>query len=186
MRSVCVCMVCVGVKADTRRMLLTWDHVQYLQHTIKIIDFGSSCDWSDPFKLGLGDATNDPMYAAPEQTLSLAGPGKFDVFSVGMTGVRVLLPSLTKSSPTKEWPGGRFQKFAEQEFPGAAHDFKLWLQQRAGDKSEPKLAAECEDMLSNPVHAQILALLQKMLSKSIITRPSVQSALEEVHTFPTP
>jgi hypothetical protein len=122
------------------------------------------------------------MYAAPEQTLSLAGPGKFDVFSAAMTGVRVLLPSLTKSSATKEWPGGRFQQFAELEFPGTGYDFKVWLQQRAldPDRKDPKLAAECKDMLENPVHAKLLALLQKMLSKSIRTRPSVQQALEEV------
>lgn len=31
------------------------------KHQLKIIDFGSCCDWSDPLKMGLGDATNDPM-----------------------------------------------------------------------------------------------------------------------------
>ncbi|EKX43183.1 hypothetical protein GUITHDRAFT_51357, partial [Guillardia theta CCMP2712] len=66
------------------------------EHPLKIIDFGSSCDWNDPLKKGLGDATCDPMYAPPEKTLQFLGPGKFDVYSVGMMGIRVLFPSLTR------------------------------------------------------------------------------------------
>ena len=31
------------------------------EHQIKIIDFGSSCDWGSLDKRGLGDATCDPM-----------------------------------------------------------------------------------------------------------------------------
>eukprot|EP00961_Rhodomonas_salina_P140531 1890919-Rhodomonas_salina.3 len=39
------------------------------EHPLKIIDFGSSCDWSDPLKRGIGEATFDPMYGPPEKTI---------------------------------------------------------------------------------------------------------------------
>ena len=58
------------------------------EHTLKIIDFGSSCDWGSIEKRGLREATCDPMYAPPEQKLQLLNPDKFDVFSVGMIGIR--------------------------------------------------------------------------------------------------
>ena len=100
-------------------------------HTLKIIDFGSSCDWGSIEKRGLREATCDPMYAPPEQKLQLLNPDKFDVFSVGMIGIRysvyllywhkstntdaegagsVLFPSLTRGGVSYDWPGGYFQQ----------------------------------------------------------------------------
>jgi hypothetical protein len=108
-------------------------------HVLKIIDFGSCCDYADPFKKGLGDATCDPMYAPPEQTLALTAPGKFDCFSAAMTAVRVLLPSLTAGGNTREWEGGNFQEFAESTLPVSAAATRLNVFLSPSTRSEPVL-----------------------------------------------
>jgi len=150
------------------------------KHQIKIIDFGSCCDWSDPLKMGLMDATNDPMYCAPEQTLNFVGPGKFDVFSVGMTGLRCLFPIFQRGTATTEWPGGRFQYFAEREFPKSGYNLEAWLKERASDESEPALAEQCRELLEDPEMQQIRMLLQSILTKNVIGRPSAQDCLKKV------
>lgn len=63
---------------------------------LKAVDFGSSCDWGSLLKKGLGLATCDPVYTAPEQRLDLLRPAlAFDVYSVGLIGLRCALPSLS-------------------------------------------------------------------------------------------
>lgn len=65
----------------------------------KAIDFGSSCDWGAPFKKGLGLATCDPVYTAPEKRLDIFAPGfRFDVYSIGLITMRCMLPSLTEKN----------------------------------------------------------------------------------------
>lgn len=120
------------------------------------------------------------MYTAPEQTLSLAGPSKFDVFSVGMTGLRVLFPTFTKGGESNQWPGGRFQQFAEEDFRKCQFDLQTWLEQKATDESEPELAEECAELLGTPEFALVLDVLKKMLNKNVILRASAQDALNIV------
>ena len=113
------------------------------QHQVKIIDFGSSCDWGSLEKRGLGDATCDPMYAPPEQKLQLLNPGKFDAFSVGMIGFRVLFPSLTRGGLSYDWPGGYFQQFAEEYLPQYDWDVRRWVQDCA-DSNIGQVRNECK------------------------------------------
>lgn len=63
---------------------------------LQAIDFGSSCDWGNIMKKGLGLATCDPVYTAPERRLDIFKPAfRFDVYSVALIALRVALPSLT-------------------------------------------------------------------------------------------
>lgn len=63
-------------------------------HPLKLIDFGSSCNMRNLF-WGTGIDTMDPLYGPPEQRLSLIAPDRFDVFSIALIGIRVLLPSFS-------------------------------------------------------------------------------------------
>lgn len=63
---------------------------------------GSCCDWSSPFKRGIRTHTLDPLYGAPEQRLSLAAPFAFDVFSLALVGLRVLLPAYASEARLRE------------------------------------------------------------------------------------
>lgn len=146
-------------------------------HQIKIIDFGSSCDWGDPLKRGLGDATCDPMYAPPEQKLQLLSPGKFDVFSVGMIGIRVLFPSLTKGGVSYEWPGGNFQRFAEEFLPAYDWDLGRWVKDKAA-AWQGQLSKECQEALEEPQLVELMELIYKLLDKSPSKRCNVQQAIK--------
>lgn len=68
----------------------------------QLIDMGSCCDWSSPFKRGIRTHTLDPLYGAPEQRLSLAAPFAFDVFSLALVGLRVLLPAYASEARLRE------------------------------------------------------------------------------------
>jgi len=63
---------------------------------------GSCCDWSSPFKRGIRTHTLDPLYGAPEQRISLAAPFAFDVFSLALIGIRVLLPAYASEARLRE------------------------------------------------------------------------------------
>lgn len=69
---------------------------------LQLIDFGSSCDVSNLFWTR-GIDTLDPLYAAPERRLSLKAPHKFDVFSVGMIGIAVLVPGMANERRLREF-----------------------------------------------------------------------------------
>lgn len=60
---------------------------------LKLIDFGSSCDLSSG--AGVGQVSLDPIYAPPEKRMQPNQPGKFDIYSVAMTGMRCLLPTFS-------------------------------------------------------------------------------------------
>ena len=63
---------------------------------------GSCCDWSSPLKRGIRTHTLDPLYGAPEQRISLAAPFAFDVFSLALIGIRVLLPAYASEARLRE------------------------------------------------------------------------------------
>eukprot|EP00177_Eucheuma_denticulatum_P006667 GFKZ01012132.1.p1 GENE.GFKZ01012132.1~~GFKZ01012132.1.p1 ORF type:complete len:503 (+),score=50.01 GFKZ01012132.1:31-1539(+) len=71
-------------------------------HKLQLIDFGSSCDVGNLFWTR-GINTLDPLYAAPERRLSLKAPHKFDVFSVGMIGIAVLVPGMADERRLREF-----------------------------------------------------------------------------------
>lgn len=149
------------------------------EHPLKIIDFGSSCDWSDPLKRGIGEATFDPMYGPPEKTIQLLQPTKFDVFCVGMTGIRVLFPSLTTGGQSNEWPGGNFQRFAEMTLPMYKYDLKAWMKDMAERSDVGRLSQECAEGMEAD-NVALIQLLQKLIQKSSFQRPTVPVALKQL------
>lgn len=54
-------------------------------------------------KRGLSTATCDPIYAAPEQRINILAPNKFDVFSLGLIAMQILLPSLKETWQLKDF-----------------------------------------------------------------------------------
>ena len=115
---------------------------------LKLIDFGSSCDLDS--KEGLNQVSLDPIYAPPEKRMQPNQPGKFDVYSVAMVGMRCLLPSFS-SDPRpgiSHRDGGcvtLVQEFAEVEFPKAGCNLEKWGQTVLnGRNTPPQLQAEVE------------------------------------------
>ena len=146
------------------------------QHQIKIIDFGSSCDLDDPLKRGLGDATCDLMYAPPEQKIQLQNPGKFDAFSVGMIGIRVLFPSLTRGGVSFRWPGGAFQQFAEEMLPSYDWNLRLLIKERA-NSGKGNFERECKEALEDPQIMELLEVILKLVDKTPGKRINAHEAI---------
>lgn len=58
---------------------------------LQLIDFGSALDVRTPLWRRRAIHTIDPLYAAPETRVSLFAPDRFDVFSIALIGLRVLM-----------------------------------------------------------------------------------------------
>jgi len=149
------------------------------QHQIKIIDFGSSCDLDDPLKRGLGDATCDLMYAPPEQKIQLQNPGKFDAFSVGMIGIRVLFPSLTRGGVTFRWPGGAFQQFAEQMLPSYDWNLRQLIRERA-NSGKGNFERECKEALEDQQIMELMEVILKLVDKTPGKRINAHEAINRL------
>lgn len=131
---------------------------------IQVIDFGSSVDISNPF-WSRGVNTLDPLFAAPEQRLNLFHPQKFDVFSVALIGIAVLLPSLASQSRLRE-----FRLRLEQA------DFCLRTYKRdIGGRGD--LAPLFAD---NAAAINVCELLAGMLRRDPAGRISVRNALQKL------
>lgn len=74
---------------------------------LKVIDFGSSCEWNILRKRNLENATCDPVYAPPERRLQVLRPAnRFDLYSVGLIVLRAALPSLTDAKTMENFVEG--------------------------------------------------------------------------------
>lgn len=164
----------VLVVPSTGRMLLYEDQ----DDRIRLIDFGSSCDvrgllWSR------GVNTLDPLYAAPELRLNLIAPMKFDVFSVAMIGLAVLMPSYASEARLRE-----LRNALEAEDFDLERFRQQWLSTRDpaiagnGIGAEVELAALFNEKTLRA--RQVFYLLFNMLRKSPLKRCSVDDALEGV------
>ena len=129
---------------------------------LQLIDFGSCADVSNPF-WSRGVDTLDPLFAAPEQRLSMFHPQKFDVFSTAMIGIAVLIPALASESRLKE-----FRWRLEQA------DFCLNTYAKQGG-AQGDLWPLFEN---NEAANQVRFALTGMLRRDPRTRMSVQRALE--------
>lgn len=127
---------------------------------LKLIDFGSACDVGRPF-WGRGIDTLDPLYAGPERRLSVVGPEKFDVFSVGMIGASVLVPGLRSEARLREFRQG----LAAAGFDLRRHRGGEVGALLGGRDAQARDAAE---------------LLTGMLRKSPAARKSVDACLREL------
>jgi serine/threonine protein kinase len=147
---------------------------------LKLIDFGSACDWRSIWKRGFDPnrATCDPLYAAPELFLSPLRPDRFDVFSVGLIGLRVLVPTLHNED--------RLRECATQLRTRYQWDVEAWIRDQA--KKSSRLGRQLEtlgagDNLSQQVSLiaddpALLHVLRAMLRESPFARVSAARALE--------
>lgn len=140
-------------------------------HALKLIDFGSGCDVRSLF-WSRGIATLDPLYAAPEVRLSLVAPKAFDVFSVGLIGLRVLLPSFAEEARLRDF---------RARLEGVDYDLCKYRAEMptAADCTAPGTAGELAALFdsSNAQAAEVFELLVGMLAKSPSSRLAVKGAL---------
>lgn len=136
---------------------------------LKLIDFGSSCDTGNLF-WSRGVNTLDPLYAAPEQRLSVFAPEKFDVFSVGMIGLSVLLPSFAGGSRLREF---------KTRLEGTDYELRRYREEFnsgvIGSRGDAELAALFDT--SDERAVAVFELLAGMLKRSPGARKSVKGAL---------
>lgn len=135
---------------------------------LKLIDFGSSCDTNNIF-WSRGVNTLDPLYAAPEQRLSMFAPEKFDVFSVAMIGLSVLMPSFASESRLREF---------KARLENADYDLRKYRQEFnsgvvGGGDTELAALFDANDKRA----VAVFELLAGMLKRSPGARKSVKSAL---------
>jgi serine/threonine protein kinase len=142
---------------------------------LQLIDFGSALAtrtsiFSRPVQ------TLDPLYAAPELRLNPLYPDRFDVFSVALVGVRVLLPSCSSERALREFRS----RLAAVDFDLRRVRDELY----GGPTTVPSdargffadLAALFDTQNADAV--AIFNLLHGMLRKNPANRSSVQTALQ--------
>lgn len=135
---------------------------------LQLIDFGSSCDTRAPF-WSRGVNTLDPLFAAPERRLARRAPHKFDVFSVGMIGVAVLLPGFESEARLRE-----FRNRLEE----VGFDLYRYRDEFQSGHADAGLAA-----LFNTRDVRAVAvfeLLAGMLKKEPAARKSVEAGLADL------
>mmetsp|Transcript_650 Transcript_650/g.1643 ORF Transcript_650/g.1643 Transcript_650/m.1643 type:complete len:508 (-) Transcript_650:183-1706(-) len=136
-----------------------------------IIDFGSAVTkGSRPF---MNDYTE--VYAPPEAPLPDSGnPFSYDIYTLGIVGLRVLMPSLIAGENGIATLG----KVCVAEIPSYNYDLRAWAQARASDPGGQfeftALNKECEGLMQQPV---LLDLLSRMLSPRVSERPSAEECL---------
>eukprot|EP00283_Hemiselmis_rufescens_P015129 CAMPEP_0173436844 /NCGR_PEP_ID=MMETSP1357-20121228/17371_1 /TAXON_ID=77926 /ORGANISM="Hemiselmis rufescens, Strain PCC563" /LENGTH=384 /DNA_ID=CAMNT_0014401991 /DNA_START=1 /DNA_END=1155 /DNA_ORIENTATION=+ len=136
-----------------------------------IIDFGSAVEKGKrPF---MNDYTE--VYAPPEAPLPDGGnPFSYDIFTVGIVGLRVLMPSLIAGENGIATLG----RVCVSEIPSYNYDLRAWATARATDPGgqfvDPQLNKECEGLLQQPV---LLDLISRMLSPNVRERPSAEECL---------
>lgn len=138
---------------------------------IKAIDFGSSCDWSSPFKKGLGLATCDPIYTAPEKRLDLFKPAyRFDVYSIGLIALRCALPSITEKT--------EMEKFVQNMLAACDFSFERTCAAIVSGRiqASPSLQSDVST-LTGPACEDMYAIFATMLAKNPKDRAGVSDCL---------
>lgn len=138
---------------------------------LQLIDFGSSCDWNSLTKKGLGLATCDPIYAAPEKRLDIFRPAfRFDVYSIGLIALRVALPSLTNESDFKRFVNEVLvrSKFSLSRVCTLAESGRLQMNQAL----QSELIA-----LNDDANSSMFSVLATMLTESPADRAEISDCL---------
>ena len=142
---------------------------------LKLIDFGSACEWGPFFKRGYraDRATCDPTYAAPEMFLSPFYPDRFDVFSVGLIGLRVLLPALRSEMRLRECVTQLRSKYQ--------WDVTRWACDVAARAEQQPSARSASTLGVDPLPLQLSSLAQdaallRVLSAMLRERPGYRAS----------
>ena len=125
----------------------------------RIIDFGSAVEkGKNPF---MDDSTE--IYAPPEAPNPDRGnPEGYDIYALGITALRVLMPSMIAGESGIQCLG----VVTTKELPDFDYDLRRWCEARAADNASrfqfKPLNAECRGLLRHP---DLLSLIADMLSK---------------------
>lgn len=142
-----------------------------LQNPFCVIDFGSAVEaGKKPF---MNDYTE--VYAPPEAPTPDGGnPYSYDIYTLGIIGLRVLMPSLVAGENGIQTLG----MVTTAEIPSYNWDLAAWAEARATDISSKfpvkALNSECQALLNTP---ELLALLTRMLARDPRSRPSAEECL---------
>mmetsp|Transcript_29265 Transcript_29265/g.72248 ORF Transcript_29265/g.72248 Transcript_29265/m.72248 type:complete len:556 (+) Transcript_29265:34-1701(+) len=142
-----------------------------LQNPFCVIDFGSAVEKGQrPF---MNDFTE--IYAPPEAPIpSGSNPFAYDIYTLGIIGLRVLMPSLVAGENGIATLG----LVTTSEIPSYGYNLRQWAEARATDISSKfpvkALNKECEALLNSP---EILAILERMLTENPTNRPSAEECL---------
>mmetsp|Transcript_9527 Transcript_9527/g.20084 ORF Transcript_9527/g.20084 Transcript_9527/m.20084 type:complete len:379 (+) Transcript_9527:246-1382(+) len=139
---------------------------------IKVIDFGSSCERRGLLsRRGANVTTFDPAYVAPEETIDAWNRAneRFDLFSLGIIGVRLLFPSM----------GSEFalEPFRES-LKSCRYNFYGWISESKSQNGRRGFAtlSETYAIENDPLGAECAALLHDMLREYPQQRPSAAKA----------
>jgi hypothetical protein len=125
----------------------------------RIIDFGSAVEkGKNPF---MDDSTE--IYAPPEApNPDRSNPEGYDIYALGITALRVLMPSMIAGESGIQCLG----VVTTKELPDFDYDVRRWCEARAADNASrfqfKPLNAECRGLLRHP---DLLALISDMLAK---------------------
>ncbi len=139
---------------------------------LKVIDFGSACEWSMLRKRNLENATIDPVYAPPERRLQVLRPAdRFDMYSVGLIVLRAALPSLTDSKTMEQFVEGVLarNKYCFQRCVGN-------IVSDGGDEVASSLRQEMMQ-LDDERNSDLFSVLASLLTTRPEDRATVDSAL---------
>lgn len=138
----------------------------------KVIDFGSSCDWSSPFKRGLRLATCDPIYAAPEKRLGIFKPAyRFDVYSIGLIALRCALPSITERVEV--------ERFVENMLAACDFSFERTCAAIASGRIQASPSLRNDILaLNEPAYEDMYATFATMLAENPKDRAEVSDCLQ--------
>eukprot|EP00960_Hanusia_phi_P006795 194043-Hanusia_phi.AAC.2 len=140
----------------------------------RIIDFGSAVEkGKKPF---MDDYTE--IYAPPEAPdPDFFKPESYDIYTVGITALRVLMPSLVAGEKGIQTLG----LVTTREIPSFNYDLRAWCEHRATTKTasfdQQGLNAECKALLDTP---DLLSLLSDMLQANAKARPSARECLQRL------
>jgi serine/threonine protein kinase len=144
------------------------------QSPFRIIDFGSAVTKGS--NILMDDFTE--VYAPPEApTPDGRRPDAYDIYTVGITGLRCLLPSLIAGEAGVQ----TFAKVTCEEFPANNYDFRAWASGRANDKSATSdqytINAEVKALMTLGPFYELLA---DMLDRDPAKRPTAKECLERL------
>jgi len=140
----------------------------------RVIDFGSAITKGS--KIVMDDFTE--IYAPPEApTPHGRRPDAYDIYTIGIIGLRVLMPSLVAGEMGLQ----TFAKVTCEEFPDKNYDFRAWAEGRTTDPSptyaDMTINAEIKGLMYND---PLYSLLADMLDRNPANRPTAKECLERL------
>lgn len=144
------------------------------QSPFRVIDFGSAIMKGS--NILMDDYTE--IYAPPEApTPDGKRPDSYDIYTIGIIGLRCLMPSLVAGE------GGvqTFGRVTCAEFPDNNYDFRAWAQGRINDKSAAYADQAINQELKGLTYNEPLYnLLADMLDRDPAKRPTAKQCLERL------